>query len=217
MASGTLGFEATGLSIVRLDLDSAGYSGEEAESLFRGLRDSLRQAALVTVADRLPLDYGRGNARVLSADGVGVVSAHSTRVTEDYLETLGISLLSGRGITGFDEIGAEPVVVISEPLALQLFPGGNAVGERLSIGLDGDRERVFTVVGVAADFVSSNIRTRQAILVPLAQNPVSSVFLMARPTRDRGMSLALAIFEDAISTIDPDFAITNFTTGEQTR
>ena len=56
-----------------------------------------------------------------------VVFAQTTRVGDRYLETMGIPLLLGRGVTSDDGGGAEMVTVISKSLADQLEPGSATV------------------------------------------------------------------------------------------
>ena len=63
---------------------------------------------------------------------------------------------------------AAPVAVISEPLAEQLFPATEPIGERVTITLEEGREQEFTIVGVSADFATSQLTTaRPQILLPL--------------------------------------------------
>ena len=47
-----------------------------------------------------------------------------TRAGDGYLNTMGISLLSGRDFSGGDSVGSEPVTIITKPLADRLFPNG---------------------------------------------------------------------------------------------
>ena len=72
------------------------------------------------------------------------------------------TLLRGRTITAEDRIMAAPVAVISEPLAEQLFPGTEPIGERVTVTLDESREQEFTIVGVTADFATSQLTTDAA-------------------------------------------------------
>ena len=98
------------------------------------------------------------------------VTAHVTRVGENFLETIGAPLRRGRTITAEDRVMAAPVAVISEPLAAQLFPGKEAIGERVTVTLEDNREQEFTVVGVTADFATSQLTTvRPQILLPLPE------------------------------------------------
>ena len=104
-----------------------------------------------------------------------------TRVGENFLETVGATLLRGRTITAEDRVMATPVAVISEPLAAQLFPGKEPIGEHVTVTMDDAREEEFTVVGVSADFATSQLTTvRPQILLPMPEALPSSVFLIAR-------------------------------------
>ena len=109
------------------------------------------------------------------------VTAHVTRVGENFLETIGAPLLRGRTITAEDRIMAAPVAVISEPLAEQLFPGTEPIGERVTVTLEESREQEFTIVGVSADFATSQLTTeRPQILLPLPEALPPTVHLIAR-------------------------------------
>ena len=109
------------------------------------------------------------------------VTAHVTRVGENFLETVGATLLRGRTITAEDRVMAAPVAVISEPLAAQLFPGTEPIGERVTVTLEENREQEFTVVGVTADFATSQLTTeRPQILLPLPEALGRTVQLIVR-------------------------------------
>lgn len=109
------------------------------------------------------------------------MTAHVTHVGENFLETIGAPLLRGRTITAQDRIMAAPVAVISQPLAAQLFPGAEPIGERVTVTLEDNREQEFTVVGVSADFATSQLTTeRPQILLPLPESLGRTVHLIAR-------------------------------------
>ena len=118
-------------------------------------------------ADRLRLPAVSSRAR---KDGAEFVTAQVTRVGENFLETIGAPLLRGRTITAEDRIMAAPVAVISEPLAKQLFPATEPIGERVTSRWKRSREQEFTIVGVSADFATSQLTTeRPQILLPLPE------------------------------------------------
>ena len=71
-------------------------------------------------------------------------------VTDDYFETIGSALLDGRGFDVTDA-GGEPVVVLSEYAAAEFFPGGSAIGHRISLTHALTSERMATVIGVVRD------------------------------------------------------------------
>jgi hypothetical protein len=70
---------------------------------------------------------------------------------------------------------------LSEPLTRQLFPAGNPLGERVVFALSGSEPETYTVVGVTADLVSTQMgNPRPQLFVSLAQHPGSTVLAIAR-------------------------------------
>src|SRR6267142_190221 len=61
-------------------------------------------------------------------------SAISQVVTPDFFRTLRVPLLQGRLLTAADKQGAVPVVVISERMARDNWPGQNPLGKHLKLG-----------------------------------------------------------------------------------
>jgi len=176
------GFPTDGLAGARLPVASG--SEREADFSIRRVRDNLQQASgvrSVAVADGMPIDFDYRLFRVARTSGAEFVTAHVTHVGENFLETIGAPLRRGRTITAQDRIRAAPVAVISEPLAKLLFPATEPIGERLMVTLEESREQEFTIVGVSADFATSQLTTeRPQILLPLPEALPSTVHLIAR-------------------------------------
>ncbi len=146
----------------------------------------------------MPLDFKYRNTRVAPEGESTFVTAHTTRVGPGYLDTLGTRLLAGRTIDANDREGAEQVVVLSEPLARELFPASDPIGRRLEFALEENERQTYTVVGVAADLVSTQMgNPRPQLFLSLAQQPASSVLVIGRGTpSDPSMRGA---FENAIA------------------
>ena len=186
-----LGFATDGLAAARLPATVG--SEREAGFTIRRVRDTLQRASgvrAVAVAEGMPVDFDERLFRVGLKDAK-FVTAQVTRVGENFLETIGARLLRGRTISADDRLMAVPVAVISQPLADQLFPAKEAIGERLTLTLDESRAQEFTIVGVTADFATSQLTTeRPQILLPLpdvpagavakAEAPASTVFVIVR-------------------------------------
>ena len=176
-ATNPLGFDANVLYAVPLKLD--GLAIDQAGFQIRKASDTLAHAsgvASVTVADGLPLDFRGRNTQVsLQVDANTAprpVAAHVTRVGDGYLKTMGIPLVRGRGFTAEDGAGAEPVTIVSKPLADRLAPGGDVIGKTLMFGGDEKTQQALTIIGVTADFPTSQMSTeREQLLLPLAQHP----------------------------------------------
>src|SRR5262249_34596571 len=73
-------------------------------------------------------------------------SANYYAVTPDYFQVMGIRLLQGRTFTEMDTAETRKVLVINQKLARELFPDGNAIGQRLK--WDKDFEEI---IGIVAD------------------------------------------------------------------
>jgi predicted permease len=176
------GFPTEGLAAARLPLPE----GPEREAAFavRKVRDNLRQASgvkSVAVAGGMPIDFDYREFRVATAHETEFATAHVTYVAENFLETVGARLLRGRTITAEDRTSAAPVAVISQPLGDLLFPGKEPIGERVKVMLDEAREEEFTIIGVTADFATSQLTTiRPQILLPLLEKLPRTIFLIAR-------------------------------------
>jgi hypothetical protein len=227
-----VGFKPQGLYAARFNLSAIGKTEDDRRLFVRTLQENLAQApgvASVSVADGVPLDFIYRDTRIARDGESAFVPAHTTRVGAGYLETLGARLLAGRTIDANDREGAERVVVLSEPLARQLFPASDPIGQRVVFALPGHERQTYTVVGVTADLVSTQMgNPRPQLFVSLAQHPASSVLAIARgaasdPSVRRAFENATA---DALRQIpgqalrqssgqaDPDSVLRDFITGE---
>jgi predicted permease len=164
------GFPLEGLAGARVPASAR----EQNAGSIRKAVDHLKQAAgvrSVAIADGMPIDFDYREFRVARADKAEFATAHVTRIGEHFLETVGAKLLRGRTITAEDRMLDSRVAVISDPLAKQLFRDGDAIGRHVSVWLEENREQEFTVVGVTADFASSQLTTtRLQLLLPLTDS-----------------------------------------------
>lgn len=224
-AMNDLGFAAEELYAAQLALDGA--TEDTASFRIRAAQDTLSQAggvASVTVADGLPLDFGGRTHRVSLATTPDVaprfMRVHVTRVGNDYLKTMGIPLLRGRGITADDRMGSELVTVISQTLASELFPDADAsesIGKRLTFETERKPVQTLTVVGVTADFPTSQMSTERAqLLLPLAQHETPAVFLIARSAPGEPADKLTAALDNSVQSLSPD-ALRTITTGDGVR
>jgi predicted permease len=176
------GFPMEGLAGARLPAPEG--SPQDASFAIRRVRDNLRQAIgvrSVALADGMPIDFDYRTFRIARSSDARFATAHVTRVGENFLETVGARMLRGRTITAEDRMTEAAVAVISEPLAELLFPDTEAVGEKVKLTLDEGREQEFTIVGVSADFATSQLTTdRPQILLPLPEALPRTLHLIAR-------------------------------------
>lgn len=111
---------------------------------WRGFYDALRQrmAALPGVRSSaamllLPLSNRSWELRV-HPEGIPVEKANGQSflfniVSPEYFETIGVSLVRGRGFTVADREGSVPVAIIDESMARRFWPGDDPLGKRITI------------------------------------------------------------------------------------
>jgi predicted permease len=212
-ATADLGFAADLLYAVPLKVDDAKVAN--ADSRIRSVRDNLAKAngvAGASLADGLPLAFRGDTVRTaLQPDANAAprfIRVHVTRVDNDYLNTMGIALLRGRGFAADDRPGAELVTIISKTLAEQLFPNaeaGEAIGRRLIFGNDEETTQTLNVVGICGDFPTAQMSTpREQLLLPLAQQPSQELFLIARSMPGEPPQKMTATLENAARDFDPE-------------
>lgn len=132
----------------------------------------------VAMVDTVPMREGNNEigyattAAAPPADQQLLVLANS--VTPGYLKVMGIPLLEGRFIDDQDRKGNESVAVIDDVMAKQAFPGQDAIGKHLWIGIGPDPVRVIGVVGHVRQFGlagDDRAKVRAQLYYPFAQVP----------------------------------------------
>jgi predicted permease len=145
------GFESDNLVGALVSVSSMGIERTETRTFFDGLMQELESQPWVqevSNGDRLPL-AGRPLMSMRAPDASEPVQLLFERVRHDFLPTLGLDVLDGRGFELSDE-GLVDRILINQSAAGQLFPAGDAVGGTL-FQLGGDQERPLQVVGVVSD------------------------------------------------------------------
>lgn len=149
------GWKVDGLLTARVTLPAARYPSREASAAFLQ-RLSERVAALPGVersalAWIIPVGGFAGGMR-FQVEGTLIAAERAPEtaingVTPGYFDTLGLRLREGRLFTDADS--GEPVVIVNETMARQVWPGQSAVGKRIAdLAAAGNWRRV---VGVVAD------------------------------------------------------------------
>lgn len=82
------------------------------------------------------------------------VAAQYLTVTENYFNTVGIRLVSGRDFSADDRADSPWVVLVNETLAQQQWPGVDPIGQRLTLTFSpNDEEPAREIVGLVADTI----------------------------------------------------------------
>jgi predicted permease len=125
------------------------------------------------------------------------------RVSHGYFDAVGTRLLEGRDFTPDDRDGSERVAIIDETVARRYWPGGSALGRRITTG-GAERPVWRTVVGVTSTVRHENLARApdHYVYYPLAQDYGWTLDLVIR-TAVSPTSLIQPVRAE-ISAIDPD-------------
>ncbi len=208
-----LGFDPDNVLTMRLTLPWSRYEGEGITNFFEQLADQVetipgvRSAA--SVAQFPPMEFIRQQFslpdQVVESERELPV-ALLTIASDDYFDTLGLPLLSGRAFNSLDRPGGQLVAVVNETFARR-YLDDDPIGNRIKLGRIEDQELPWlSIVGVVGDTRNEGFRRRPApeIYVGLRQvnGMFNQLFLVVRSEGDPH-ALVPAIRE-AVAAIDPD-------------
>jgi putative ABC transport system permease protein len=228
MMTAPTGIVADGVVTATLQLENATYPAwTHVEQFYSALLDEVRQqpgidvsgvtnAAVLEPGWRIPVAVeGRPAPRPEEAP----IAQHVT-VSAGYFETFRARLLAGRFFHDSDTATAEPVILVNESLAKRLFPGVDAVGQRIvstaqQIGPLGRnlmftsrevRRVPFRIVGVVADVHQAPIgqAAEPVIYHSQRQFPFRAMTLVAR---GRDTATVAAGLRQALRGVDSTVAL----------
>jgi putative ABC transport system permease protein len=188
------GFDPHNLLTVELPLPHREYKDPQRTQFFESLLENVRALPGVRSAaaiSQLPLrdpynDIGLYDASNPPANPRDSGNGFQRVVLPGYFETMGIPLLAGRDVRSSDTREAARVVVISQVLAEELFPGRDPLGRQVIV--DGDTRTPWEVVGVVGDIKSDGLRdeprSRGAFYRSHAQMPYPTMRLAIRTSGD---------------------------------
>jgi putative ABC transport system permease protein len=103
-------------------------------------------------------------------------------VSVDYLRAMRIPVLRGRAFTDQDHLGTEPVAMISETAARQIWPNEEPIGKFIELGGRSEKGPWFRIVGIVGDVrqVSLDQERQMQAYLPDAQVPLSGFTLVVR-------------------------------------
>ena len=184
-------FNTQNLAMLSFDLGSLNYDAARAKEFERRALEVIQTLPGVkqaTVADVVPLFNG-GFGRTLFREGEDTTNGQNGKVTQfgavspDYLQTMGISLLQGRGFDSSVREDSPRVAIINETAAKQIWPNQDAIGKRFKFFRDTEWTQV---IGIARDSRYNTLGEdpRPYMYVPLIQNPDPAVTIFFRTNGD---------------------------------
>ena len=141
---------------ITIAMRGAGYTPEAIEGFYdRALRELPSVPGIEAVAAAQTTPFAPSQSANLFLPGKERLPVerqqHPTfyTVTPSFFQTMGMSILRGRGFTDEDRSGAPPVLVLEDALARALFPGEDAIGRCVIVGTPTSPCR--TVVGISTN------------------------------------------------------------------
>ena len=152
------GFNANNLLLFDVDPSMSGYKDERLTKLYEQMfarLEAVPGVQAVTFSRMALLSFGARSssmyvAGVLGPDGKPKESeAKVHEVRENFLQTMEIPLLLGRGLSAQDDARAPQVAVVNQAFVKAHFPNENPIGKRF--GFDSDKPDEIEIVGIARD------------------------------------------------------------------
>jgi len=207
------GFDAAGVLTLTVSVPDARYKNSLAlqgywDQALTAMRQ-LPEATSVALVTPLPLS-GDDFSSSFHVEGKSVPekdepSAEVRLASSDYFRAMTIPVRQGRVFTDADRLGAPRVLLISETAARAFFPGGDAIGQKLTFGARGGYEKSEgEIVGIVGDVHHFGLEAPVAptFYVPLAQSGADGATIVIRT---KGVPGALGhAARKAIQDIDRD-------------
>ena len=154
-----IGFDAHHLVAVAPDFTRERYDAAKGRAYWSAALERVRALPGVASASLAAFSPYSGGRAVTNLNRNGArYRVYSNEVLPDYFSTIGVRVVRGRTFTDGEVAGRATVVMISETLARDFWPGQDPVGQSLK-PFDGSNE---TVIGIVSDAITTDLRERSA-------------------------------------------------------
>jgi putative ABC transport system permease protein len=210
------GFEPDGLLTMETQASGPAYDDDAAvwamQARLLEAVAAVPGVASAALASQIPLggNFDRWGVRIEEkplANPSQAPGADRYSVTADYLVTMGIPVLRGRGFTPADRAGAVPVVLINESFAERSWPGEDPLGRRVQLGAPDSPLR--TIVGIVGDVRHTGLDavTGPQIYMPMTQSPFADGMPVLVVRSDADPAALAAPVSEAVWSVDRSLAI----------
>jgi predicted permease len=221
-----LGFDPKNLLLFRVDPRLSGYKKDQIPNLYQQMLDQIDAVPGVVRAtlSRHPLLSNSASITQAYAEGQENSGAPSSmrdmtwvqRVRANFLETMEIPIVAGRGLTEKDDERAPKVAVINQAMARKYFGDESPIGRRFGFESP-ERSRDIEIVGVARDAKYSSIRMEKpyTVYLPYLQDlrGLGQMNFEVRTASDP--ALLVASIRRAISQVDGNLPLFDISTQVQ--
>jgi putative ABC transport system permease protein len=220
------GFNREKLLTMQLFLPPAQYPKEEEMAAF--YKESLQRfsvlpgVASASAITQAPL-AGGGPQYIFSVEGRPLPAPHKAPlssyrvISPDYFQTMGIPLVKGRTFTEGDNLTSPQVIIINQNMADAMWPGEDATGKRMTVGvpMPGDTPDWVTVVGVVGNVKHTTLGGESGMQMyqPVLQAPARTMTFVIRTAVEPTSIVESA--RSTIASIDKTLPLSNVKTMER--
>jgi predicted permease len=224
--------DATNRYIIHINPQAAGYKTTEVEALYRTVEDRFHAVPGVVnvgLATYTPMEENNSSTPVkIQGESDLHQGASWVKATSEYFDSVGTRVVTGRGFTPQDVIGAPPVAVVNQEFVKRYFGARNPIGHRFGFP-DPGKDGAYEIVGVVENTTYTSVywKDHAMYFVPLTQrpyasdpdNPVEKDLSMYAGAIVVKTSHPIGGFEkiagDTLSNINPNLTIVKFQTFQQ--
>jgi predicted permease len=214
------GFRTDHLLIMGFDPSLLHYNAEQTRQFFKQLVERSRAVPgvkSVALASFLPLTVEAEGLDVLPEGfqppaGRNSLQVMSSRVDENFFDTMRLPIVQGRGFRETDGAAAPRVAVVNQHFARHHWPGQNPIGKRFRLH-DGNGPWV-EIVGEAkvSKYINLQETPTEFVYLPYAQNPQPRMTLLVESTVEAGQ--LAAPLREVVRRLDVDMPTFNTRTME---
>jgi putative ABC transport system permease protein len=217
MASANPGFATDGILTAQFSLVGQAYAEDSAVRTFQAhLLDKLQAIPGVdaaALADQVPFGgnydcrgfHVRGRMKANPEDDPCI---ERYGVTPGYRRLMNIPLVAGRDLLPSDSATSQPVVLISQATAREVFGADNPIGAEVRLG-SAERGPWRTIVGIVGDVHHADVTVPVTHAMYVPEEQLTDSFLVAIvKTSIADVSRLAAPVRDAIRQLDPKVPVT---------
>ena len=214
LRSASFGFDPRQVLTFKMDVSPTRFPDPESVTRFYSALleriDNIPGVVSAGAINRLPIEDRDVTVRVRVAGAPPVApeslpSLALTTINRDYLRTMRVPVVRGRALDSADFDGEQPGALLSEDAARQLWPRGDAIGNRATFTMAGEPDRTVVVVGIVANLRSADVfrRSMAQIYLPWTARPDRTMAIAVRTDASDPLSLAPAV-RAAAAALEPN-------------
>jgi len=212
------GFRVDHTLFFAMDTTLVRYDHAKTRDFVRKLEDRLREQPGVknaSVSYTLPFDNHQDMRKLIldgyrTKDGEAYPTAWSNVVDEHFFPLMEMPVVRGRAFDSRDTASSPRVIVINEELAARMWPGREAVGQRLRLERAEDPEVQVIGVTKTSKYMFWAETPQMAVWIPFSQGDQSHVVVELRTAGDPAEMAAIARAQ--VRALDPDMPIVRMST-----